>query len=80
MNILHPNLRKKIHNFKNGNVYCLPRYHGCGKKRNRNGTRKKIDYRNGEVCLKGTYDYNWKEWDEINYKKLPSKKCILQGI
>ena len=73
INIFHPKFRANIHKFKDGGFYYLPRYCGCGKKRNRNDTRKKIDYSNGEICSKGTYDFNWKGYDKINFKKLPSK-------
>ena len=45
-----------IHSFineythENDDLYFLPPYHDCGLK-NRNGTRKLIDYINGKQCL-----------------------------
>ena len=41
---LHPNLVSNIHRYKEGSYYLFPSYHGCFY-RNRNGTRKKIQYR-----------------------------------
>ena len=72
-NVLHPKLRANMDQFEDGGFYYLPTYHGCNKNQNRNGTNKKINYRNGEICSKGTYDSNWEEWEKINYYKLPSK-------
>ena len=44
---LHPNLVSNIHRYKEGSYYLFPSYHGCFY-RNRNGTRKKIQYSKGE--------------------------------
>ena len=43
------------------------------KKQNRNGTNKKVNYRNGDMCPAATYQQNYKNWDEINYYPLPQK-------
>ena len=49
--ILHPNLVSNIERCKVGEYYLLPSYHGCSY-RNRNRTRKKIQYNKGEQCIK----------------------------
>ena len=54
-NIMYPKLRANIHKFEKDAYYTLPTWHGCGKKRNRNGTNKKVNYRIGDMCSKGTY-------------------------
>ena len=76
--IFPPKLRANIYTFKTGAYYFLPTYHGCGKKQNRNGTNKKINYRNGDMCLKATYKYNWKDWDEINFYLLPRRMYLTR--
>ena len=50
-NIIHPNLKANIDHY--GDQIFLPVYHGC-RLNNRNGTRKKIDYKRGQQCLFGT--------------------------
>ena len=47
---LHPNIVCNIDSYKEGRYYIFPTYHGC-RYRNRNGTRKKIQYNRGEQCL-----------------------------
>ena len=69
---IHPNLRNNIENFRKGEYYLLPNYHGCNKK-NRNGTRKKINYRRGNLCVLGTEWLYWKKLKDINIDKLPYK-------
>ena len=47
---IHPNVQTIIKDYQNGNVITLPPFHGCSHK-NRNGTRKLIDYARGvSVC------------------------------
>ena len=48
----HPHIHSFINNYthENDDLYFLPPCHGCGLK-NRNGTKKLIDYRNGKQCL-----------------------------
>ena len=70
--IIHPKLKANIHKFKKDGYYFFPSYHGC-RKRNRNGTNKKVNYRIGEMCEEATYNLNWKSWDEINWNSLPHK-------
>ena len=40
---LHPNLKHFINEYKEENIIMLPPFHGCGH-RNKNGTRKLINY------------------------------------
>ena len=47
---LHPNIVSNIDSYKEDRYYIFPTYHGC-RYRNRNGTRKKIQYNRGEQCL-----------------------------
>ena len=69
---IHPNIRNNIEKFKQGDYYVLPNYHGCGIK-NRNGTRKKINYRKGKLCKLATDWLYWKDLKDININKLPYK-------
>ena len=48
--LIHPNITNNIDYYKNGNLYILPVYHGCGL-RNRNGLKKGIDYSRGQQCI-----------------------------
>ena len=41
-------------------IYIIKKYHGF-KKRNRNGTRKIIDYGRGDKYLKVTINPHWRE-------------------
>ena len=50
---LHPCLHKFINYYKDGNRFDLPLFHGCSKK-NRNGTRKLIEYDQGYQCIVST--------------------------
>ena len=50
INFLQPNLVSNIKRCKEGCYYLFPSYHGCSY-RNRNGTRKKIQYKRGEQCV-----------------------------
>ena len=43
------------------------------KKKNRNGTRKKVNYRKGNFCISGTDWLYWKDVKDINIDKLPYK-------
>ena len=49
-NIMHPNLRDNINDYRDNGFYDLPIYHGCNYK-NGNGTRKRIDYKRGQICV-----------------------------
>ena len=50
INFLQPNLVSNIKRCKEGCYYLFPSYHGCSY-RNRNGTRKKIQYKRREQCV-----------------------------
>ena len=69
---VHPNIRKQIEKFTQGEYYVFPNYHGCNK-RNQNGTRKTINYRQGNLCNLGTDSFYWKNMKDININKLPYK-------
>ena len=71
-NAIHPNIRNNIEKLKQGDYYVLPNYHGCSIK-NRNGTRKKINYRKGNFCKLATDWLYWKDLKDININKLPYK-------
>ena len=47
---IHPIVNKIITYYRNGNRIELPPFHDC-KSRNKNGTRKLIDYTNGYQCI-----------------------------
>ena len=47
---LHPRLHKFINYYKHENTFDLPLFHGCHRK-NRNGTRKLIEYNQGYNAL-----------------------------
>ena len=55
----HPNLVSNIKRYKDGCYYLYPSYHGCSY-RNRNGTRKKIQYNRGEQCVNLVHNSCWK--------------------
>ena len=69
---IHPNISNKIHKFKQGNYYVFPTFHGCNFK-NRNGSRKRINYKVGNMCVSPTENIYWKDIANINKKKLPYK-------
>ena len=54
---IHPNLHTIIKDYRNGNLITLPSFHSCGH-RNRNGTRKLIDYSHGHQCVTPS----WKDY------------------
>lgn len=56
---LHPNLHTIIGEHLDKDLICLPPYHGCGH-RNKNGTRKSIDYGRGHRCITPTWRFSWK--------------------
>ena len=43
---VHPNVKKFVNYYKDGNLIQLPLFHGCCH-RNKNGTKKLINYTNG---------------------------------
>ena len=57
---IHPNLHKIIKQYKINNVISLPPFHDCFN-RNKNGTRKTIDYGRGHCCLTPSWNKFWKK-------------------
>ena len=51
IDLIHPNLMWSIDCYKKDNYYVFPTYHGCSYK-NKNCTRKRIDYKSGEQCIR----------------------------
>ena len=49
-----------IESYKVGAYYLFPTYHGC-QHRNRNGTRKKIQYNKGEQCINPVHTACWRK-------------------
>ena len=58
---LHPNLHKiiKEDKLKDDKLIVLPPFHGCGY-RNKNGTKKFIDYSRGYRCITPSWRRLWK--------------------
>ena len=56
---IHPNIKHTINPYKKGCYYILPTYHGCGLK-NRNGIRKRVDYKRGFQCILPTQNTFWR--------------------
>ena len=59
INFLQPNLVSNIKRCKEGCYYLFPSYHGCSY-RNRNGTRKKMQYNGGEQCVNPAHTSCWR--------------------
>ena len=66
-NIIHPNITTHINHYHKGGVIVLPVYHGCGYV-NRNGTRKRIDYKRGKQCVLPTQKPYYKPFKELSKK------------
>ena len=56
---LHPNLVSNIKRYKEGCFYLFPSHHGCSY-RNRNETRKKVQYSRGEQCVNVAHTSCWR--------------------
>ena len=65
-NYLHPNLHKIIKEHLDNNLICLPPFHGCAS-RNKNGTRKLIDYARGYRCSTRPWSFSWKKGIKKNF-------------
>ena len=65
---MHPNLPKIVKDYQNGNLITLPPYHGCGH-RNKNGTRKPIDYARGYRCVTLSWRNYWEKNVKPKYKR-----------
>ena len=57
---IHPNVDWNIDHYRKGYHYTLPGYHGCSLK-NKNGIRKRIDYKRGYQCILPTKKTYWKK-------------------
>ena len=64
---VHPNVNKFINYYKDGNRVELPPFHGC-RRRNKNGTKKFIDYANGYQCVSPSWRCYWKKNIKPKYK------------
>ena len=64
---VHPNVNKFINYYRNGNRIELPPFHGC-RRRNKNGTRKFIDYTNCYQCVTPSWRRYWKKDIKPKYK------------
>ena len=79
---LHPNLDKivKDDKLKDDKLIVLPPYHGCGY-RNKNGTKKSIDYGRGHRCITPSWRRSWKKNVKEKYlrKKYPKTRYRLNS-
>ena len=64
---IHPNIKHTINHCKKCYCYVLPTYHGCGLK-NRNGIRKRVDYKRGFQCILPTQNPFWRR-TKTKYKQ-----------
>ena len=62
-----PNFRRFINHYKDGNTIQLPPFHGCAH-RNKNETRKFINYANGYQYVTPSWQRYWKENIKSKYK------------
>lgn len=63
----HPNVERFVNDYKNGNKIIFPPFHGCGH-RNKNGTRKFINYTNSYQCINPSWKLYWKKNVKTKYK------------
>ena len=79
---LHPNLNKivKEGKLKDDKLIILPPYHGCNYK-NKNGTRKSIDYGRGYRCITPSRRRYWKNNIKEKYlrKEYPRTRYRLNS-
>ena len=61
-------LQTIIKDHQNGNLITLPPFHGCGH-RNKNGTRKLIDYAHGYRCITPSWRNYWKKDVRPKYRR-----------
>ena len=77
---LHPNLDKIIREdkLKDDKLIVLPPFHGCGYK-NKNGTKKLIDYGRGHRCITPSWRRYWKKNVKDKYlrKRYPTTRYLL---
>ena len=65
---IHPNSQTIIKDYKNGNVITLLPFNGCAH-RNKNGTRKVIDYARGYRCVTLSWRHCWKKDVKTKYQR-----------
>ena len=72
----HPDVATFIDHYTDDNeLVQLPAFHGCGLE-NRNGTKKLVNYSNGDRCICGVWsDGNSK----IEYGTFPMTRYMTQG-
>ena len=79
---LHPNLDQIIKDdkLKDDKLIVLPPFHGCGYK-NKNGTRKLIDYGRGHRCITPSWRRSWKRKVKDKYfsKRYPKTRYRLNA-
>ena len=79
---LHPNLDEIIKDdiLKDDKLIVLPPFHGCGYK-NKNGTRKLIDYGRGHRCITPSWRRSWKRKVKDKYfsKRYPRTRYRLNA-
>ena len=77
---LHPNLNEiiKDNKLKDDKLVVLPPFHGCGY-RNKNGTKKLIDYGRGHRCITPSWRRSWKKNVKDKYlsKRYPKTRYRL---
>ena len=79
---LHPNLDEIVEKgkLKDDKLIVLPPYHGCGY-RNKNGTKKSIDYGRGYKCITPSWRRSWKKSVKEKYlsRKYPKTRYRLNS-
>ena len=56
---LHRNIVSNIKSYEHDSYYLFPTYHGCHY-RNKNRTRKKIQYNREEQCINPVHTFCWR--------------------
>ena len=77
--LIYPNITNNIDYYRNGNLYILPVYHGCGL-RNRNSLKKGIDYSRGQQCILPSNLIGEEQKKNTNYRELTTPDIRLSII
>ena len=77
---LHPNLHEIVKKHTGNNLISLRPFYGCAY-RNRNGTRKLIDYSRGHQCITPSWRNFWKENVKRKYlhNKYPATRYLTNS-
>lgn len=79
---IHPNLHEIVKDHTNRNLISFPPFHGCAL-RNRNGTRKLIDYSRGNRCITPSWRIFWKKDVKMKYfhniKRYPATRYLTNS-